>query len=345
MTNHDNRRFVQAKRAIHAGLGGLAQAPAADTRRALEALYAPDAACFVSHPFNELHGCEAIERAFWQPFKRAFPDAERTDTLVAAGEFQDAMLVACLGHYQATFAADWLGIPASHKVTFIRYGEAHKFIGGRIAQSWMLVDLLDVMRQAGIWMLTPSLGAEVQWPAPGGGAGLGLDSCDVAGGAASLALVLAMHAGLGTFDGKTLTSMGHARFWTRNFAWYGPAGIGTTRGLAGFEAHHQIPFLTAFPDRRGGQHFIRIAEGSHVVTGGWPSVTATHTGDGFLGMPATGRRVGMRVMDFYRCENGLIAENWVPIDIIHLLKQIGFDVFERLAHLRGSPRRTLEGQA
>jgi hypothetical protein len=24
----------------------------------------------------------------------------------------------------------------------------------------------------------------------------------------------------------------------------------------------------------------------------------------------------MRVMDFYRCENGLIAENWVPLDII-----------------------------
>lgn len=341
MINADIRRLVAAKQRVHRALGALAAAPATSMARLLADAYASDAACFVSHPVNELHGCEAIDAAFWQPFKRAFPDLGRVSTLVAAGEFQGSTLVACLGHYQGTFATDWLGIPASHKVAFVRFGEAHRIVDDRIVHSWMLVDLLDLMRQAGIWPLTPSLGAECQWPAPGGGGGLGLEACDTAGGADSLALVLSMHGGLGNFDGRTLESMGQARFWTPDFSWYGPSGIGTTRGLRGFEAHHQIPFLTAFPDRRGGQHFIRIAEGPHVVTGGWPSVTATHSGDGFLGMPATGRRVGMRVMDFYRCENGLIAENWVPLDIIHLLKQIGFDVFERLAHLRGSPRRSL----
>lgn len=82
----------------------------------------------------------------------------------------------------------------------------------------------------------------------------------------------------------SLDSMYLAPYWTPDFAWYGPAGIGTAFGLDGFRTVHQIPFLTAFPDRRGGQHIGRIGDGDFVVTGGWPSVTATHTGDGFCGM-------------------------------------------------------------
>jgi hypothetical protein len=38
-------------------------------------------------------------------------------------------------------------------------------------------------------------------------------------------------------------------------------------------------------------------------------------------------------MDFYRVEGNVIAENWVPIDIIHILYQMGFDVFARLKEM------------
>jgi len=38
-------------------------------------------------------------------------------------------------------------------------------------------------------------------------------------------------------------------------------------------------------------------------------------------------------MDFYRLENNRIVENWVPIDIIHILYQMGFDVFGRLKEM------------
>ena len=37
----------------------------------------------------------------------------------------------------------------------------------------------------------------------------------------------------------------------------------------------------------------------------------------------------MRVMDFYLHHEGLIRENWIPIDILHLLLQMGVDVFAR----------------
>jgi hypothetical protein len=136
--------------------------------------------------------------------------------------------------------------------------------------------------------------------------------------------------------------------------WYGPAGIGTARGLTGFIDHHQLPFRQAFQNRKaggqwdeiaaekarlGGGHYIRIGDGQYSVTGGWPSIFAKHTGSGFLAMGPTGRVITMRVMDFYLHHEGLIRENWVPIDIGDILNQMGVDVFERLSRLLQGRRR------
>jgi hypothetical protein len=52
-----------------------------------------------------------------------------------------------------------------------------------------------------------------------------------------------------------------------------------------------------------------------------------------MGLPPTGRRVGMRVMDLWRAEDGKLAENWVFIDLIHLLLQLGVDVYDRMRRL------------
>ena len=38
----------------------------------------------------------------------------------------------------------------------------------------------------------------------------------------------------------------------------------------------------------------------------------------------------MRVMDFYLHHEGLIRENWVPLDILDVLMQMDIDVFDRM---------------
>ena len=38
----------------------------------------------------------------------------------------------------------------------------------------------------------------------------------------------------------------------------------------------------------------------------------------------------MRSLDFWRCENGLIRENWVLVDLLHVYRQIGVDVLGRM---------------
>ena len=42
------------------------------------------------------------------------------------------------------------------------------------------------------------------------------------------------------------------RFWHPRMNWYGPAGIGTGRGIEGFRNWHQIPFLNAVDNEIGG---------------------------------------------------------------------------------------------
>jgi predicted ester cyclase len=117
--------------------------------------------------------------------------------------------------------------------------------------------------------------------------------------------------------------------------WYGPAGIGTARGIAAFRRQHQIPFLKALPDRRvilSGEG-VMFGEGAYVATTGFPNMQMTVTGDGWLGIAPGNQAITMRSLDFWRCENGLIRENWVLVDLLHVYRQIGVDVFARMREM------------
>ena len=351
-----DERHIENKHRLLAGLSRLAEASAERIGDALSDLYARDAEWRGSHPLNGLRGVEAMAAQVWQPLAAAFPDLERRDVILVGGSYEGRDYVAALGHYCGTFRRDWLTIPATGRPVFLRYGEVHQVVDGRIVQSNCLWDILDLIRQAGFWPLAPSLGTEGMWPGPITADGIVLTPQDPAQGAASLAQTLAMHATLGAYDDagsagrEGLLAMPQKDHWHSKMMWYGPAGIGTTRGLQGFVDYHQLPFRTAFPNRKGGGqwdqiadlkarlgggHYIRIGDGPYSVTGGWPSVFAMHTGGGFLGLPPTGRAVTMRVMDFYLHHEGLIRENWVPLDVLDLLMQMGVDVLARMqSHFR-----------
>ena len=55
-------------------------------------------------------------------------------------------------------------------------------------------------------------------------------------------------------------------------------------------------------------------------------VAATHSGT-FMGIPATGKRVKIPYMDFWRVEDGRIKDNPVSVDLAFVLAQLGQDVF------------------
>ena len=114
--------------------------------------------------------------------------------------------------------------------------------------------------------------------------------------------------------------------------WYGPGGIGSTYRWQGFVDDHRSAFLSAFPDRKGGNHFCRLGDGDYAAVSGWPSMTMTHSGP-YLDVPPTGANLTLRVMDFYRCDftsgRGKIAENWVCLDYGDLFHQMGVDLIAK----------------
>ncbi len=338
---------------VHQKLTHLAEAGASGLQMSLGKLAAPNCEWRAVHPMNEMQGNAMAADRIWSPLFAAFPDLERRDVILLAGRFQGKTQVATLGHYSGTMKRDWLGIPATGKTVWLRYGEVWQ-IGddGRAVQATLLWDVLDVMRQAGVWPLAPSLGVECMWPGPLTADGVRLAPSDPDQSRKSLEQTLRMHKTLAEFDDRgsltreALIAMPQRDHWHPKMMWYGPAGIGTTRGLEGFVDGHQLPFRIAFhrPQgtfdevmaeraRNGAGHYIRIGDGPFSMTGGWPSVYAMHMGAGFCGMPATGKPVFMRVMDFYLHHEGLIRENWVPIDMLHLFGQMGVDLLGRMSLL------------
>ena len=270
-------------------------------------------------------GAQFVRDSLLAPLAAAIPGYEVRADIALRGTFADGDWTASSGHVVGRFMAPLYGIPASQRVVWLRFGCFQRWHDGSVAETLLILDLPSLMLQAGVWPLAPPLGPDLMAPGP-----IAADGIWPRGdGAASLAVVESMIGGLMKFDGS-LRTMNMREFFAEDFWWFGPAPIGSFRGLADYERGHAEPFLTAFPDRVGGNHRARFGDGGFVASTGWPSITATHRGSGFLGIDATDRAITMRVMDFWSTRNGKLIENWVMIDIPDLLDQLGVDVFAEL---------------
>ena len=89
-------------------------------------------------------------------------------------------------------------------------------------------------------------------------------------------------------------------------------------GLQGFKMVIGM-FLAAFPDMRVTIE-EELAEGSKVITRGY--FTGTHQGD-FQGIPPTGKQIKVKYIDIWLVENGKLMENWVRLDELGLMQQLG----------------------
>ena len=112
-------------------------------------------------------------------------------------------------------------------------------------------------------------------------------------------------------------------FFSDDFVWRGNAGCGVKRGLKAFQDHWQRPFQAAFSGK------VCIDE-ARLYMGEWAAAFgaqhAVHSGT-LMGVAATGKKVEIRYMDFWKVVNGKIVENWVSVDFPHVLAQLGVDVF------------------
>ncbi len=295
-------------------------------------------------PIGSLVGVEAITREFWKPFKRSFAEVERETHLFFGGESNGRvdgditkdgrMWVTGTGLFHGRFVEDYLGIKATGGDVSIRWGEFCCVEDGAITEVYFLIDLIDLMQQAGFAVLPPSLGAAGLYPAPAAGDGLvGVDSDsqpDIAQTAYSLDHIRRfIFEGLNAYDEDALESMGMADWFHPDVRWYGPGGIGACLSFAEFEQLHQAPWLVAFPDRQVQDLDALFAEGLYTGAPGWAGVKATHTGV-YLDQPATGNSIDFNGLDWWKRDGETYIENWVFVDMIHLFEQFGVDLMERM---------------
>lgn len=324
--NRNKQRIGDFRRALY-------DADASRLRGQLRAIFAPDCLAQLAHPLETLAGVDGLVEQAYAPLLSAVPDLERRDFIVMAGESNGGDWVGCCGHYMGVFEQPWLDIPPTQHLMAMRYHEFFRLEDGIVVEMQALWDIPQVMQQAGAWPMMPSLAPD--WVVPGPATNDGIISApyDAARSQASLDWVGAMLLALKRNE-VSVEAMELDRYWHPQMMWYGPAGIGSMRRVSGFRNWHQIPFLKAMPDRDAflGKG-IFFGDGDYVGFTGWPGMSMTISGDGWLGIAPSNQEITMRSLDFWRCENGLIRENWVLIDLLHVYDQIGVDVFERMREL------------
>lgn len=287
-------------------------------------------------PLRHLRGSAQVWAAFWRPLLHAMPDLVRRPYVFLSGWYEGGDWVCGTGDFVGTFARDWplerFTLPASGTTVHFRFGEFCQVRDGRITEIRIIVDLPDLLRQAGIDLLPPNYGRDLWIPGPLAGDGLLLEEQDPAESKKTLGLVEEMiFGGLNKYDQKSQDSQGLERFWHPHMVWHGPAGIGSAYGLDEFKKNAQGPIVRAFPDRKGIGHQARLAEGAFAASTGWPSLVGTHQKD-YMGWPPTGERIGWNIMDFWKRDGDLLLENWVMIDLIGAALESGVDLLARLTH-------------
>ena len=291
-------------------------------------------------PLGSMWGVDGFVEGFWAPLMRSFPDLERETFLLFGGEsngradgsvaLDGRMWVTGTGRLNATFVADYLGIPASGTRISIPWGEFCRVDDGRITEVFFMLDMVELARQAGFDLLPPSRGTPGMFPPPSSGRGRLLGSQDPTESTFSLKHIRRfIFDGLNAFDTEDLASMGMADFFAPEVKWYGPGGIGACLSFNEFETLHQSPWLVAFPDREVQDLDALIAEGPYSGAPGWGGVLATHTGP-YLGHAATGNHVTINGLDWWRRRGGQYIENWVFVDMIHLFGQLGVNLLDRI---------------
>ena len=299
----------------------------------LREFFTPDAEIHLAYPFPNINGPAELYERVYGPLLTAIPDLERRDFIVMAGpSANDSRWVGCGGHYVGVFEKPWLDIPPTFHPVAMRYHEFFRIEDGKIVEMQALWDIPQVMMQARAWPLAPSLGVEWMVPSPAPQNGIMTAPRNAATSDASQELVVDMLNGLQKHAEGGPEAMNLPKYWHPKMTWYGPAGIGTNRRISGFRNWHQIPFLKAMPDRGSNPevpHYF-FADGPFVAITAWPGMRCTISDDGWLGIAPGNQAITMLSLDFWRCENGLIRENWVLVDLLDVYNQIGVDVFSRM---------------
>ena len=305
----------------------------ASIRKALSTLMAKDMVVHMCHPFGDTPGDQYYDSVLAQ-LHRSLPDVERRPWIIMVGTDDHGNdWVGIAGTYIGTFVRPFLDIQPTGHLAHMRFHEYYKIENKKVTEIQAIWDIPELMMQAGAWPMAPSLGREGLIPGPATCDGLRTGDYQHDVSTKSKTLVIDMLTAMSKHPEEPQEAMEMPRYWHPKMNWYGPAGIGTARGISGFRNWHQMPFLMGMPDRgsfRDELTYHFFADGPYVAVTGWPNMKQTLSDDGWMGIAPSGRMITLRSLDFWRIERGQIRENWVLVDLLDVYRQLGVDVLGRM---------------
>ena len=122
------------------------------------------------HPFNMIRGPEEVGKSFGTLYSKASKNVkeEKIFFLQDLMKFKghEGVWVVSMGHLMGLFDESWLGIPASEKLTMLRYCEFNKIEEGKITETAMFFDIPHFMSQTGIKPFVYQTAAHLVQPGP-----------------------------------------------------------------------------------------------------------------------------------------------------------------------------------
>eukprot|EP01047_Picozoa_sp_COSAG01_P009700 COSAG01_NODE_401_length_17529_cov_47.865806_16_plen_205_part_00 len=125
--------------------------------KALDVLLANTASTYSwrgSYPFSEQTSAAAAISAFWAPLRTSLQPLQRREDVFLAGHNdvngrEGEVWVCSMGHFLGLFDRNFLGIPPTGRMAFLRYVEFSQVENGLLIQSCLHCDVIGLMVQAG----------------------------------------------------------------------------------------------------------------------------------------------------------------------------------------------------
>lgn len=220
---------------------------------------------------------------------------------------------------------DWMGdlgaLPPTRSRMTVRITDFYVAgSDGRILRNWMMIDMLDLLRQQRLLPLSlspllqgrvsPPLGDGI--PAPLGRYASATDAHDARRVVSSM--LEAEWVG-------TSTLLEHWR--TEDMVWYGPVPFGMATDSEQYVTHFLRPLHRAFAEQRAISLDVFSCEGQYCAAHG--TFSGRHTGE-WLGFAPSAQTLHLEFGMHWRVVDGRIAEAWAIFDLPRMMLPLGVDL-------------------
>lgn len=255
------------------------------------------------------------------PFNRGFKEV-KFNQMIFVGEDTTATTTT---YANAMWYGDFGGIAHSGKTVVIRICDFYRMEGTKIRINWMMLDMVDLMLQAGHRVL-PKPVLQEGWvqppqtmdgiPAPYSAFVNPQDTME------AKKLVTEI------LESEWQLQNASGAFWAPGLIWYGPIGFGVARGVDEYLTHFLKPLHAAFATV-DLQVEVLTCEGKFCGAHGY--FHAIHVGE-WLGQAATNKKVSLRFGMHWHVDlaQKKVVEGYAMFDLPAAFLQMGVNLFDRM---------------